>query len=450
MYRFLFRTVYTARKSSACVYEACVLPAKCDKAAVFRFANGGGLKALSTSSVSLCEKKDNVASSTEDEKTVAEKEVDPTETPTLVTQKAEDDSTVMKMEEQREEEPMVLKTGDESTTQQEDVKIEQVEATPPEVNTVEAKSGKDSLLDILGGMKVDVTSKRKLRSLKPRQSHDSTHQSKPAAMESTISMFQKATEEASSQSETLDPQLVAAASAAASTLPDSIQAESDLLRQLRQHKAVSEAQKKGDMNNLGDIIAHMKVGKNPDRRLSTRPANQIQFDDDGPGYTHDRGINTELYSARRKKIYMSGKRLNIFSSTTDEDGVESTVARPTLWDVELANELSLSSKQTHRNGLEEMIEWTKEGRMWQYPVNNEVGLEEEASVPFHEHIFLEKHLQEGFPRQGPVRHFMELVLAGLSKNPYLTVQQKREHISWFRDYFHQKEDVLKEADVYLN
>lgn len=79
-----------------------------------------------------------------------------------------------------------------------------------------------------------------------------------------------------------------------------------------------------------------------------------------------------------------------------------------------------------------------------------LGLEEEASVSFHEHIFLEKHLEDGFPRRGPVRHFMELVVAGLSRNPYLTVQQKTEHISWFRDYFRQKEEVLKEADVYVN
>lgn len=79
-----------------------------------------------------------------------------------------------------------------------------------------------------------------------------------------------------------------------------------------------------------------------------------------------------------------------------------------------------------------------------------LGLEDEVGVSFHEHIFLDKHLEEGFPSQGPVRHFMELVVAGLSKNPYLTVHQKREHISWFRDYFHQKEEVLKEADVYLN
>lgn len=26
-----------------------------------------------------------------------------------------------------------------------------------------------------------------------------------------------------------------------------------------------------------------------------------------------------------------------------------------------------------RNGLEEMIQWTKEGKLWQYPINNEDG-----------------------------------------------------------------------------
>lgn len=52
-------------------------------------------------------------------------------------------------------------------------------------------------------------------------------------------------------SESLDPELVAAASAAASTLPNHSQAESELLMQLRQHESVTVAQKKGDMNNLG-------------------------------------------------------------------------------------------------------------------------------------------------------------------------------------------------------
>ena len=47
------------------------------------------------------------------------------------------------------------------------------------------------------------------------------------------------------------------------------------------------------------IIADMKVGKNPNRQ-NTRPANQIQFDEDGRGYTHERGVTAELDSVRRR------------------------------------------------------------------------------------------------------------------------------------------------------
>ena len=69
---------------------------------------------------------------------------------------------------------------------------------------------------------------------------------------------------------------------------------------------------------------------------------------------------------------------------------------------------------------------------------------QEANVEFHEHIFLD-HLISDFPKKGPIRHFMELVLVGLSKNPYLTVQQKKEHIEWFRDYFTEKQSILEET-----
>lgn len=49
------------------------------------------------------------------------------------------------------------------------------------------------------------------------------------------------------------------------------------------------------------------------------------------------------------------------------------LARPTLWDIEFANQLSTSINHQPRNGLEEMILWTKEGKLWQYPINNEDG-----------------------------------------------------------------------------
>uniref|UniRef100_A0A665UCV7 Small ribosomal subunit protein mS31 n=1 Tax=Echeneis naucrates TaxID=173247 RepID=A0A665UCV7_ECHNA len=384
-----------------------------------------GVKSISTCSVKFCEKKPDVILSGQDEKTQDDR--DEKADPSVVAQKAGQDRTDIKMAEQREE-LIVLKTDDESSVQQQvDVKIDQSAAKPSQVKINTAKSGKENLLDLLGAMKVDVTNKRKLKIMKAKQNY------------STISMFQKATEQGSSHSTTLDPELVAAASAAASTLPNRSLAESELLKQLRKHEAITEAQKKGDMKDLGVIIADMKVGKNP-KRFNARQTNQIQFDDDEErGYTQSRGITAELGGIQRRNLFRV-KRLNIFSPKTDEAG-------PTLWDIDFANQLSLSINQMPRNALEELIQWTKEGKMWQYPVNNEAGLEEEASVPFHEHVFLEKHLNEGFPSKGPVRHFMELVVTGLSSNPYLTVQQKREHISWFRDYFQQKEDVLREAEV---
>lgn len=304
------------------------------------------------------------------------------------------------------------------------------------------KTGKESLLELLGAMKVEVTTIRKIRPPKmPRISE----RPDPKPMESAHSMFQHATAEGSQQRETLNPTLVAAASAAASTLPNSRQAESELLQQLRKHEAIPDTQKRADGQNIGDIISDMKVGKRQNGRSNARPSSQIRFDDDGQGYTQDRGITGELDAVRTRKSPFTSKRLNIFTAGAEQDSLSDL--GPNLWDINLANQIVQATNQMPRNGFEEMIQWTKEGKLWQYPINNEAGLEEEASVPFHEHVFLEKHLDESFPRQAPVRHFMELVITGLAKNHHLTVQQKQEHIAWFRDYFQHKDNVLKEAEA---
>ena len=73
-------------------------------------------------------------------------------------------------------------------------------------------------------------------------------------------------------------------------------------------------------------------------------------------------------------------------------------------------------------------------------------MEEEAKVGFHEHVFLNHHLKV-FPKRGPVRHFMELVIAGLSKNPYITAKQKLDHIQWYQDYFSDKYDLIEELTI---
>lgn len=41
--------------------------------------------------------------------------------------------------------------------------------------------------------------------------------------------------------------------------------------------------------------------------------------------------------------------------------------------MDFAHQLSEVTNQMPRNGLEEMIQWTKEGKMWQYPINNKIG-----------------------------------------------------------------------------
>ncbi|XP_018586537.1 small ribosomal subunit protein mS31 [Scleropages formosus] len=341
--------------------------------------------------------------------------------------------------------PLFSKDPDELPSQDATQRRDTKEAERQEEGKPE-RPGKEKLLEILGQMKVEVVSK------KPKvPQEEGRSRPHPAEMESTISMFQEATAGVSQQREKLSPKLVAAASAAAASLPDSARAESELLQQLRRHEAVTQAQKATDGSHIGNIIANMKVGRRPPLAQTglRNPLDDEEDEHGGRRKAHSRGVATDEESGRRKKMQLGGKRLNIFTQV-DAKAKEEVAAVPapltlSLWDVEFANTIGTVVNTLPRNGFEEMIEWTKEGKLWKYPIDNEAGLEEEAQVPFQEHIFLEKHLDEGFPKQGPVRHFMELVVSGLARNPYLTVAQKAEHIAWYREYFQSKEDLLREA-----
>ncbi|XP_029458627.1 28S ribosomal protein S31, mitochondrial isoform X2 [Rhinatrema bivittatum] len=325
-------------------------------------------------------------------------------------------------------------------------------ASPAEEEVVKREKeapgqAKENLLNLIATMKVEMNSKKRFQALKM---HKMKEQPKEVEnIESTSSMFQKARENRERRSTPLSPELVAAASAVATSLPfNKRQIESELLRQLRRHEEET-AQKRGDAHKISNIIVDMKIGKRPAGRSASRAANQIRFDEDGRGYTPERGVVHEYAGVRTRELYI-GKRLNIFpGSYIDMKRTPEAVSSPTLWDLELAEQIAAAGQQPPRNGFEEMIRWTKEGKLWEFPINNEAGLEEEQNVEFHEHIILDKHLAD-FPKQGPIRHFMELVICGLSKNPYLTVKEKIEHIEWFQSYFHEKENILKECDVYLN
>lgn len=66
---------------------------------------------------------------------------------------------------------------------------------------------------------------------------------------------------------------------------------------------------------------------------------------------------------------------------------------------------------------------------------------EELNTPFHEHVFLSRLLKNksaGTKNPAPLKAFMDLVCAGLGQNPYISAQQKREHLAWFEGYFASK------------
>nr|KAF6460705.1 mitochondrial ribosomal protein S31 [Molossus molossus] len=210
----------------------------------------------------------------------------------------------------------------------------------------------------------------------------------------------------------------------------------------RLQKATDDAPKK----SFSNIISDLKVAKSATARVSTRPVHQIQFDEESDNYVGQEKT-ADLRKSFRKNIF-KGKRLHIFDPKAATDEAPETDTAPSLWDVEFAKQLAAVNELSCQNGFEEMIQWTKEGKLWKFPINNEIDFDDDGSE-FHEHIFLDKYLED-FPKQGPIRHFMELVTCGLSKNPYLSVKQKVEHIEWFKNYFNKKKDILKESDIQFN
>nr|CAD7444883.1 unnamed protein product [Timema bartmani] len=151
----------------------------------------------------------------------------------------------------------------------------------------------------------------------------------------------------------------------------------------------------------------------------------------------------------------SSERVNLFDSPplgifqpSDKTKPASEISLPpelTTWQRLHERELKLAVTHPPANIYEEMIQWTEQGKLWKFPIDNEQGLDEESKVFFTEHIFLEQHIESWCPKRGPVRHFMELVCVGLSKNPYITVQDKKDHLDWFRQYFESKKEILTEV-----
>ncbi|KYN35969.1 Eukaryotic translation initiation factor 1A, X-chromosomal [Trachymyrmex septentrionalis] len=140
----------------------------------------------------------------------------------------------------------------------------------------------------------------------------------------------------------------------------------------------------------------------------------------------------------------NGKPTNIFENM---NAPSPNIPELKTWAALEQRELKSLTTHPPANVFQELILWTEQGKLWKFPIDNEQGMEEEQNVHFSEHVFMERNLKGWCPKAGPIRHFMELVCTGLSKNPYLTVQEKIGHIMWYKEYFESKQDLLQEADI---
>lgn len=72
-----------------------------------------------------------------------------------------------------------------------------------------------------------------------------------------------------------------------------------------------------------------------------------------------------LYSVKPSEIFLNAK----FQSEQE------TNHELVTWKRLYKRELDLSITHPPANGFEQMIMWTKQGKLWQFPINNEQGKE---------------------------------------------------------------------------
>lgn len=226
--------------------------------------------------------------------------------------------------------------------------------------------------------------------------------------------------------------------------------ESDLLKKLRSMaKETEEAKTEGSVvSSLTSLVEGMKVrtsgggddGEELGRKATVPEAKRKQpLTADQMAFLEKR---RKLRSEQRaKEIEESYQPVDIFRTEPpmgifdpDLRNQETRVALQT-WERCRKRELKILRTPPPRNFLEDMAIMTDQGVLWHFPIDNEQGVDPEDVEPFHHHVFLEPHLDPWCPKKGPLRHFMELVCVGLSKNSHISAQRKVDHIIWYKNYF---------------
>ncbi|CAG9581762.1 unnamed protein product [Danaus chrysippus] len=212
---------------------------------------------------------------------------------------------------------------------------------------------------------------------------------------------------------------------------------------------------------LSDLIVGMKVDRSKDREDPAQWENRGQqvkrlvekSKSDNIRYNQRKSTNQrDSQQTRPNRNLPQISTVNIFSGEPlgifQKEGPVNHGTKLEVWEELDKRELLLATSQPPANYFQKMILWTEQGKVWKFPINNEQGMEEEQNVHFSEHIFLDSHLDGWCPTKGPIRHFMELVCVGLSKNAFYTVKEKKDHIMWYKEYFESKKDILQDIGVW--
>ena len=151
-----------------------------------------------------------------------------------------------------------------------------------------------------------------------------------------------------------------------------------------------------------------------------------------------------LFKRDSTPIFSSNDCSNLFIQPSH--GTTISVQKKTPFEKDLNDSINFLNSLLYSNPFKDMKENPYD---LNYPVNNEDGQPEEKGVSFKDHVVLD-HLYEGFPKTGEIRNFMEQVITGLSQNAYLTPEEKREHVEWFKkEIATLSPDDIKKIDSYV-
>jgi hypothetical protein len=78
---------------------------------------------------------------------------------------------------------------------------------------------------------------------------------------------------------------------------------------------------------------------------------------------------TNVYSSIEKKLETT--ILSYFTVNLNKNYFVSV--KETLWDVYDREQSTIIEDASSSNAFEEMIQWTKQGKMWTFPIDNEQG-----------------------------------------------------------------------------